>query len=150
MATNDERARMQAQFPLVTFKGGVPVIGTGTNISDGAFLDCAAKITIGDHTFCGHRVMILTGTHAYHNVFEQARKAAISARPVTIGTGVWICSGAIICPGVTIGDHAVVGPGAVVYRNVPAYTVVAGNPARRVKRLRSTTDATQEATSGPV
>jgi maltose O-acetyltransferase len=137
MSHNVERDRLQSMYPLVMFKTGMPVLGKDTHISDGAFLDCTGTITIGDYTFCGHRVMILTGTHDYHTTFGHARQKATGSKPVTIGTGVWICSGAIICPGVTIGDHAVVAPGAVVYRNVPAYGVVVGNPARLVKRLRS-------------
>jgi maltose O-acetyltransferase len=55
--------------------------------------------------------------------------------PVIIGDDVWIGHGAVILKGVTIGDRAVIGAGAVVTRGVPADTVVAGNPARVVKRL---------------
>lgn len=105
-------------------------------IRDDCLLDCQAAVTIGPHAFLGHRVMVLTGSHDMFQ-FGPARMASRSVKPVSIGTGVWICSGAIICPGVTIGDHAVVGPGAVVMRNVAPYTVVAGNPARFVRRLRS-------------
>lgn len=133
-------------FPNVQLLAGQPRLGKQTHIGDGALLDCSAPITVGDHTFFGHRVMVLTGSHPYHDKFGPDRIPAAKPRPVTIGTGVWVCSGAIICPGVTIGDHAVVGPGSVVYRNVRPYTVVAGNPARFVKRLRSTTDATQDTT----
>ena len=122
--------------------GGKPITGKGVVLHDGILVDCAATVTIGDHSFFGHRVMILTGSHPYLNAFGPDRIPAAKPRPVTIGTGVWVCSGAIICPGVTIGDHAVVGPGAVVMRNVPPYTVVAGNPARFVRRLRSKTDGT--------
>ena len=53
--------------------------------------------------------------------------------PVTIKKGVWIGAGAIILPGVTIGEYAVIGAGATVTKDVPAYTVVVGVPARIVK-----------------
>lgn len=56
------------------------------------------------------------------------------AHGVTIGNDVWIGHGAIILPGRTVGDGAVVAAGAVVSKDVPAYTVVAGVPARPVKR----------------
>ena len=52
--------------------------------------------------------------------------------PVTIGDRVWIGYGALILPGVTIGEGAVVGAGAVVTKDVPSYTIVAGNPAVKI------------------
>jgi galactoside O-acetyltransferase len=55
--------------------------------------------------------------------------------PVKIQDKVWIGFNAIVLKGVTIGEGAVVGAGAVVTRNVPAYTVVAGNPARPIREL---------------
>ena len=54
--------------------------------------------------------------------------------PVTIEDYVWIASRALILPGVTIGRGAVVAAGAVVFQDVAPYTVVAGNPARAVRR----------------
>ena len=57
------------------------------------------------------------------------------ARPVRIEDNVWIGGGAILLPGVTVGDNSVIGAGAVVTRDVPANTVVAGNPARVIREL---------------
>lgn len=54
---------------------------------------------------------------------------------MTIGNNVWIGGSAVILPGVTIGDNAVIGAGSVVSRDVPAGTVVVGNPARVVKKM---------------
>jgi phosphonate metabolism protein (transferase hexapeptide repeat family) len=54
--------------------------------------------------------------------------------PVTIGHDVWIGHGAIILPGRSIGTGAVVAGGAIVTKDVPAYTIVAGNPARPIRR----------------
>ena len=53
---------------------------------------------------------------------------------IIIGNDVWVCTGAKIMAGVTIGNGAVIAAGSVVVKNVPAYTVVAGNPARPVKQ----------------
>jgi acetyltransferase-like isoleucine patch superfamily enzyme len=64
-------------------------------------------------------------------------------RPVVLGDDVWVGAGAVILKGVTVGDGAVVAARAVVTRDVPADTVVAGNPARVVKRL-ATADGTGE------
>jgi maltose O-acetyltransferase len=119
-----------------TFGGTPALLDESIVVRDDCLFDYQASITVGKDTFMGHRVMVLTGSHDYMR-FGRARLESHCVKPVTIGAGVWICSGAIICPGVTIGDHAVVGPGAVVMRNVAPYTVVAGNPARFVRRLRS-------------
>lgn len=55
--------------------------------------------------------------------------------PITIGNNVWIGGSATILPGVTIGDNAVIAGGAVVVRDVPAWSVVAGNPARVIRQI---------------
>jgi maltose O-acetyltransferase len=126
-----------ADFPDVTFTNGLKAkIAVGARIGNGSLVDQQGQVTIGPHAFVGHRVMILTGSHNMFT-FGPDRLRPSTPRPVTIGAGVWICSGAIVCPGVTIGEHAVVGPGSVVYRNVPPYAVVAGNPAKIVRRLKT-------------
>lgn len=120
--------------PIFYHRRCEPVIGRSFKVGHNVLIDGHAPVTIGDDVFVGHNVMVLTGSHDVEQR-GAARQAAVVSRPVVIGDGVWICSGAIICPGVTIGAHAVVGPGAVVLRNVAAYTVVGGNPARRIRRL---------------
>ncbi len=121
-----------------------PVVGQSFKVGTNVLLDGHAPITIGDYVFLGHNVMVLTGTHDPERRGRE-RQAVIGARPVIIEDGVWVCSGAIICPGVTLGAHSVIGPGAVVMRNVAPYTIVAGNPARRVRRLREPLPVAAEA-----
>jgi phosphonate metabolism protein (transferase hexapeptide repeat family) len=68
---------------------------------------------------------------------DQGFRERRRGRPVIVGNDVWIGHGAVVLPGVTIGNGAVVGANAVVTRDVPAYAVVAGAPAR-VLRARFT------------
>ena len=130
IATRERHVRHVYRLP-----GLEPIIGQHVHLGHDTFLDCRNQITIGDDAFFGMRCMILTGTHDYMQ-FGAARRLAVSSRPVVIGEGAWIGSGAIVCPGVTVGAHAVVAAGAVVFRNVAPYTLVAGNPARKIRKLR--------------
>jgi maltose O-acetyltransferase len=90
-------------------------------------------VRLGDNTFLGPGVHIYAATHPIDPA-ERASGVELG-RPVTIGHDVWIGGHATICPGVTIGDGAVVGAGAVVTRDVQPRVVVAGNPARLVRRV---------------
>lgn len=64
-----------------------------------------------------------------------ASRAPELARPVRIGSNVWVGGGAIICPGVTIGDNTTIGAGSVVVKDVPAGVLAVGNPCRVVREL---------------
>lgn len=113
----------------------------GRNIHVGdrfyANFDCVmldgAPITIGADVLLGPKVGLYTSNHAL-DARERAA-GACWANPIAIGDAVWIAGGVNILPGVTIGDGAVVGAGAVVTTDVPAYTLVAGNPARVIREI---------------
>lgn len=93
-------------------------------------LDCAC-VEIGEKSILGPGVQIYTATHPLEPNARRERKEF--AAPIKIGKNVWIGGGAIILPGITIGDGAVIGAGAVVTRDIPAFSVAVGNPAK-VKR----------------
>ncbi len=95
-------------------------------------LDCA-QVTIGNNVLFAPSVQIYTATHPIGAV--ERRKWLESAKPITIGSDVWVGGGAIICPGVTIGDRAVIGAGSVVTRDIPPDVIAAGNPARVIREL---------------
>ncbi|KAH3732334.1 family 43 glycosylhydrolase [Pelomyxa schiedti] len=94
------------------------------------------KITLGND------VLVAPGVHFYaatHPTDPQIRLQGLEyGKPITIGNNVWIGGSAVICPGVTIGDNVTVGAGSVVVKDVPANVVVAGNPAKIIKKLPST------------
>ena len=113
----------------------------GLNISVGRNVyfnfDCVvldvAPITIGNDTMFGPAVQIYTATHPLDAL--ERRSGREFARPVTIGSDVWVGGASIINPGVTVGDAAVIGSGSVVTRDVPARVFAAGNPARPIREL---------------
>jgi maltose O-acetyltransferase len=95
-------------------------------------LDCA-KVTIGNNVLFAPSVQIYTATHPISAA--ERRKWPESAKPITIGSDVWVGGGAIICPGVSIGDRTVIGAGSVVTRDIPSDVIAAGNPARVIREL---------------
>ncbi len=105
-------------------------IGDGTWIGQGAFLHAAGGLTIGANVGIGPGVHVITSSHREAGRALPILRSPIELAPVTIEDDVDLGVGAIVLPGVRIGRGAQVGAGAVVTRDVPAYSVVAGNPAR--------------------
>jgi maltose O-acetyltransferase len=95
-------------------------------------LDCA-RVTIGSNVLFGPGVQLYAATHPLDAV---VRRTLEFAKPITIGDDCWFGGGAIVCPGVTIGEGCVIGAGAVVTKDVPPYSLAAGNPARVIKSLK--------------
>lgn len=92
-----------------------------------------AEVRMGDNVFIGPNVSMYTACHPLNA--EERNTGVEWAKPITIGNNVWIGGSATILPGVTIGDNAVVGAGSVVTRDVEPDTVVAGNPAKVIRRV---------------
>lgn len=92
------------------------------------------KVRIGSNVLIGPGVQIYAVAHPMDA--DERRRGEEWGEDVTIGDDCWIGGSAVICPGVTIGNRCVIGAGAVVTKDVPDDTVVAGNPARTIRRLR--------------
>jgi maltose O-acetyltransferase len=92
------------------------------------------KVEIGHDVLIGPGVQINTPTHPMD---WKARKQMLEfAKPIRIGSNVWIGSGAIVCPGVTIGDRSVIGAGSIVTKDIPPDVVAVGNPCKVIKKLK--------------
>ncbi len=107
-------------------------VGRGVFIGSQCALTGHAAIDIGDDVMLAHKVNLVT---AGHPVEPDQRRDYITAAPITIGSNVWIGAAATVLPGVTIGTGAVVAAGAVVTSDVPPATLVAGVPARTLRRM---------------
>jgi len=91
------------------------------------------KVSIGNNVLFGPSVNIYTALHPMDWV---ERSAGLEfAKPVNIGSHIWIGGGVIICPGVAIGDRTVIGAGSIVTRNIPAGVFAAGNPCKVIRDL---------------
>lgn len=92
-----------------------------------------AKVKFGDNCLLAPNVAIYTAGHPLHPVSRASMYEYGIA--VTIGDNVWIGGNSVILPGVTIGDNSVIAAGSVVTKDVPAWSVVAGNPARVIRTI---------------
>src|SRR5262249_54602614 len=89
-------------------------------------------VRVGDFTLFGPAVQIYTATHPLNAALRRGQEFA---KPVEIGSDVWVGGGAIICPGVRIGPRAVIGAGSVVTRDIPGGVFAAGNPCRVIREV---------------
>ncbi len=104
-------------------------IGDWSSIGEYVFVYNLGKVVIGRYSTVSHRTHLCAGTHDYSDPAMLLLK-----RPITVGDQAWLCTDTFIGPGVNIGEGAVVGARAVVVKDVPPWTVVAGNPAKKIKK----------------
>jgi len=113
-------------------------------IGDRVFIGHGCHLNIAELLEVGHDALIATGVMVYdfdahpYDADKRRQEVAIghsNVRPVHIGAHAWIGARALILKGVNIGEGAIVAAGSVVTRDVAPGTVVAGNPAREVKRI---------------
>lgn len=108
-------------------------IHIGNHVSINPYFKCmsAGNIYIEDYVQIAIGVSIITNNHDFYE------RNVLTVKDVRIKRNTWIGAGSIILPGVTIGENAIVGAGSVVTHDVEPNTVVAGNPARVIKKLDS-------------
>jgi acetyltransferase-like isoleucine patch superfamily enzyme len=110
-------------------------IGNGVVLGRGSHVVGHQSIDIGDDVYTGPYIYITDQNHGYTDPDTPIGKQWPVNEPVTVGAGSWIGTGAVILPGATIGRNVVVAAGSVVRGDVPDHCVVAGVPARVVRRL---------------
>lgn len=132
----DDSAEIQVKGKFQVYYGAdIICLKNAKLVLNGGFINadtkirCFGSITIGKGAKISHNVTIMDGDG--HRIEYDGY---VPHKPVVIGEHVWIGTKAIILKGVTIGDGAIVAAGAVVTKDVPAHSLVAGNPARIIKK----------------
>ena len=111
-------------------------LGDQASIGEWALIYNLGPIAIGARATISHRAHLCAGTHDYRDP-----ALPLLREPIEIGAQAWICADAFVGPGVKIGEGAIVGAAGVVVKDVPAWQIVAGNPARVIgsRQLRDPT-----------
>jgi acetyltransferase-like isoleucine patch superfamily enzyme len=129
--------------PLAMDYGYNVKIGKGVFINFGAvFLD-TCLITVGDRTLFGPNVNLYSATHPLDPALRNGTRGPELGKEIHVKEDCWIGGNVVILPGVTIGRGSTVGAGSVVTKDVPEFTVVAGNPARIIRKIETDMDLTQ-------
>jgi len=122
-------------------------MGDRSNIGPYCYLGASGGITIGNDVMMGPRVSIYAENHNYKDAQVSMRRQGSTRLGIVIEDDCWLGGNSIILDGVTVGRGSIVAAGAVVTRDVPPYSIVAGNPARVIRSRLSTEESRQEAPS---
>lgn len=119
-------------FSTMNNGSGSLVIGDRTRIGLGSVI--IGPVTIGNDVRLAQHVILSGLNHGYEDIGIPPSKQKVTTSEIIIEDDVWIGANAVIVAGVLIGKHAVVAAGSVVTKNVPPFSVAAGNPARIIKQ----------------
>ena len=109
------------------------ILGDNVTINDGVYINARGAITVGnDVSFSAGSKIVSTGLDINEDKFNQSH----IDKPISIGNNVQIGTGAIVLLGVTIGDNVIVGAGSVVTKDIESNSIVVGNPAKILRKLK--------------
>lgn len=120
-------------FACINNAVGDVVIGDHTRI--GLHNTIIGPVDIGNHVNLAQGITVTALNHNFSDTNKRIDEQGVSTNPVTIEDDVWVGANAVILPGVTIGEHCVVAAGAIVTKDVPPHSLVAGVPAKVIKKI---------------
>jgi acetyltransferase-like isoleucine patch superfamily enzyme len=116
-------------------------IGDGSYLGNGCVISCVREVRIGRQVVFGDNVQVGDTSHRYQTPGKHLFAQGLEVGRLVIGDRAWIGRNSFVGHDLEIGEHAVVGANSVVTKSVPAYTVVAGSPARVLRRYDPATGA---------
>lgn len=115
--------------PITVVRANNVKIGNNVIVMNNCLMMAAGGITIDDEALIAANVQLISNNHDLEN------RTIITCKPVHICRRAWIGAGATVLPGVTVGENSVVGAGSVVTHDVAPDTIVAGNPAKFIRKI---------------
>jgi len=117
-----------------TINNGVGDVTIGDNSLVGMGNVIIGPVTIGNNVILAQNVVASGLNHEYKDPATPIHKQPVTTAPIIIEDDCWIAANVVITSGVTIGKHCVIAAGSVVTKNIPPFSVAAGNPAKVIKR----------------
>lgn len=117
-----------------TLNNGVGAISIGNNTRIGIGSVLIGPVSIGEDVRLAQNVVVSGLNHNYEDVTKPISAQGVNTEQIYIGDETWIGANSVILPGIFIGKHCIVAAGSVVTKNVSSNTIVAGNPARIIKK----------------
>jgi len=118
---------------------GMGPVKIGNHVFVGASNVIIGPVTLHDHIMTAQNVVMSGMDHGFQDVTVAFRYQPCTVAEITIGEGCWIGANAVITSGIQIGKYSIIAAGSVVTKNVPAYSMAAGNPAKLIKQFNHDT-----------
>lgn len=109
-------------------------IGKNVTVNEFVYISGYGGVCIGNNVSIGHRTSIISSDHVIADKNKTIKQQGIVGKMTVIGNDVFIGCNVTILMGVSIGEGSVIGAGSVVTKDIPPYTVFAGNPAKEIKK----------------
>lgn len=131
----NSRIELIDSYAGVSFKPEF-ILGEESQVHQNCHITCAGKIIIGDNVVIASNVTITNIIHPHHiDINKPINKNKIIVKDVIIDDQVYIYNNVVLLPGIQIGKHSIVAANSVVTTSIPEYCIVAGNPAKIIKKF---------------
>lgn len=124
-----------------TINNGVGSVEIGNDVTIGISNVIIGPVQIGNHVIMAQNIVVSGLNHGYEDVTVPIHQQTCTTKQIVIGDESWIGANVVIVAGVHIGKHAIVAAGSIVTKNVPDFSIVAGNPAKLIKQYNAVTKA---------
>lgn len=124
-----------------TINNGVGPVHIGHHSLIGMGNVLIGPVTVGNNVIFAQNIVASGLNHTYEDVTKPIHEQGVTTAPITVEDDCWIGANVVLVAGVTIGKHSIIAAGSVVTKNVPPFSIAAGNPAKVIKQYNTGTKA---------